>query len=129
MTVVDTSGVVDALLGTGAASEVEALLAEGSLAAPDHVVFETLAVLRRVVLRGGLPPERAAGAVDDLGDLSIELFAAMPLRSRAWEVHQNLTSADALFVALAEALDEPLATKDRGLSAAARDLGVATIDL
>jgi predicted nucleic acid-binding protein len=38
--------------------------------------------------------------------------------------------ADALFVALAERLEEPLATKDRGLAAAARSrAGVEVIDL
>jgi predicted nucleic acid-binding protein len=32
----------------------------------------------------------------------------------------NLTAADAFFVALAEQVDEPLATKDPGLALAAR---------
>jgi predicted nucleic acid-binding protein len=49
-------------------------------------------------------------------------------------LRHNLTVADALFVALfvalAERLEEPLATKDRGLAAAARSrAGVEVIDL
>lgn len=43
-----------------------------------------------------------------------------PLRSRAWELRDNLTAADAPFVALAEQLGEPLATKDQGLATTAR---------
>jgi predicted nucleic acid-binding protein len=57
----------------------------------------------------------------DLGDLSMELFPALPFRNRAFDLRLNLTAADALFVALAESLGEPIATKDRGLAAAARE--------
>ena len=120
MTVLDTSAVLDHLLGSGASSEVEALLAQGGpAAAPDLVVFEVLAVLRRAVARKELAERRAQSAVADLGDMALTLFPSMPLRTRAWELRRNLTAADALFVALAEALDEPLATKDGGLATAA----------
>jgi predicted nucleic acid-binding protein len=121
VTVLDTSAVLDFLLGDGGAPQVEAVLArERTAAAPDLLVFEVLAVLRRDVGRRALARDRARGAVDDLGDLPIELFASLPLRQRAWELREHLTAADALFVALAEQLGEPLATKDRGLAAAAR---------
>lgn len=124
MTVIDTSGVVDFLLADGVAGEVEELMRrEGELAAPDLLVFETLAVLRRETLRGRLAETRAAGAVLDLGDLPIELFPSLPQRERAWELRENLAAADALFVALAEELGEPLATKDLGLADAAAKHG------
>jgi len=120
VTVVDTSAVVDFLLGTGVARDVEALMSlESELAAPDLVVFEILAVLRREAHRGEVSEERAAAAVLDLGDLPIELFPSLPLRQRAWSLRGNLTAADGLFVALAEQLGEPLATKDGGLCAEA----------
>lgn len=93
--------------------------AETELAAPDLLIFEVLAVLRREALGGRLPGSRAAAAVSDLGDLGIELFPALPLRGRAWQLRPNLTAADALFVALAEELGEALATKDGVLAAAA----------
>jgi predicted nucleic acid-binding protein len=124
VTVIDTSGVVDFLLADGVAGEVEELMTrEGELAAPDLLVFETLAVLRRETLRGRLAETRAAGAVLDLGDLPIELFPSLPQRERAWELRENLAAADALFVALAEELGEPLATKDLGLADAAAKHG------
>lgn len=122
MTVLDTSAVIDFLLADGAAAEVGALLSdEGVAAAPDLLVFEVLAVLRRDVGRRAIEPKRARAAIDDLGDMPLELFGSLPLRGRAWELRQNLTAADALFVALTEQLDERLATKDLRLASAARD--------
>jgi predicted nucleic acid-binding protein len=131
VTVIDTSGVVDYLLGGEAAEAVSVLMAEqGSLAAPELVVFETLAVMRRAVLRGHLRIERAAGAVADLGDLPIELFPSLPLRADAWRLRDKLSIGDGLFVALARDLEEPLVTKDRALAAAARrHAGVEMIEL
>jgi predicted nucleic acid-binding protein len=119
VTVIDTSGVVDFLLGVGVAESVQALMDdEGELAAPDLLIFEVIAVIRRETLRGALGEGRASAAVADLGDLPIELFPSLPMRARVWSLHRNLTAADALFAALAEQLAEPLATKDRPLAAA-----------
>jgi predicted nucleic acid-binding protein len=131
VTVLDTSGAVDFLLGTGAAAQVEALIAsEGELAAPDVLVFEVIAVLRRMAFARELPQKRARAAVEDLGDLPLDLFPSLPLRERVWALRRNLTAADALFAALAEALDEPLATKDRALGASlARHTAVAVLEL
>lgn len=131
MTVLDSSAVIDYLVGDGVADEVEPLLAADiAPAAPDLLVFEVLAVLRRHVQRGAMDAERAESAIGDLGDLAVELFPTLALRDRAWELRENLAAADALFVALAERLDEPLATKDRGLIAAAkRHAEAETIEL
>lgn len=131
MTVLDCSVVVDYLLGTGAADEVEWILeTEGPAAAPDLLVFEVLAVLRRDVRRGVMDAGRASGAVEDLGDLWIDYFPTVALRERAWELRDNLTAADALYAALAERLGEALATKDRGLaSVASRQLRIETVEL
>jgi predicted nucleic acid-binding protein len=92
------------------------MASEGELAAPDLLVFEVLAVLRRATHRGTVAQNRASRAVEDLEDLPIELFPSLPLRNRAWALRRNLTAADALFAALAEQLDEPLATKDKALA-------------
>lgn len=118
MTVLDTSAAIDYLLGAGVGSQVEALLSAAPASAPDLLVFETLAVLRRAVGRRELTQTRAAAAVNDLGDMALDLFPTLPLRARAWELRRNMTAGDALFVALAEALDEPLATTDAGLAKA-----------
>jgi predicted nucleic acid-binding protein len=131
VTVLDTSGVVDFLLGVGAATQVQALMEqEVELAAPDLLVFEVLAVLRREVSRGGITDARAAAAISDLGDIQLMLFPTLALRERAWALRSNLTAADALFVALADHLHEPLATKDAPLARSARvHAGIEVIEL
>jgi len=122
VTVLDTSGAIDYLLASGVAHQVGALLSEnGPAAAPDLLVFEVLAVLRRDLGRGALTESRARGAIDDLGDLAVDLFPTLALRCRAFELRHNFTAADGLFVALAELLDEPLATKDQALAGAANE--------
>ena len=131
MTVLDTSAAIDYLLADGVAEQVGALLSDsGPAAAPDLLVFEVIAVLRRDVARGHLGEGRARGAIEDLGDLAVDLFPTLALRTRAFDLRQNLTAADALFVALAEQLDEPLATKDGSLAKAARKhTGIAVVQL
>ncbi len=133
MTVIDTTGVVDFLLGWRSAGEVERLLEEEKeLRAPDIVVFEVLSTLRRQVQRGLLPRERAQSALLDLEGVPVGLHPSLPLRLRAWELRENLTAADALFVALAEELREPLATKDAALAracASAASVEVEVIEL
>ena len=100
MTVLDTSGVVDFLLGTGVAATVQRLLEdEREVAAPDLLVMEVLAVLRREASRG-LTDERASGAVHDLGDVGLTLFPSLAVRDRAWELRRNFTIADALFISI-----------------------------
>jgi predicted nucleic acid-binding protein len=116
VTVIDTSGVVDLLIDGPASQSVAVLLArEREFAAPDILVFETLSAIRRGVRRGTLSESRAAAAIEDLAALPVRLFSSMPLRERVWQLRENLTPADGLFVALAERLGEPLATKDAAL--------------
>jgi predicted nucleic acid-binding protein len=121
VTVLDTSVVFDFLVSDDPPLGLEAILvAESEAAAPDLLVFEIVAALRRQVLSGGLDEPRAAAAVDDLGDVGVRLFPTLALRERAWSLRENLTAGDAMYVALAESLNEPLATRDRRVSAAAR---------
>ena len=122
MTVLDSSAAADYLLGSGVAAQVDTLLAEeGPAFAPDLLTFEVLSVMRRGVFRGDISEQRALGAVNDLGSVSIVLFPSLPLRSRAFALRHNLTVGDALFAALAELRDEPLMTKDRALARAAAE--------
>lgn len=121
MTVLDSSFVFDLLVSDVPPRHDDEAWDEGSeAAAPDLLVFEVLSALRRHVLVGSITPARAAAAVDDLGDLAVELFPTMVLRKRAWELRDNMTVGDALFVALAELLAEPLVTRDARLAKAAR---------
>lgn len=117
MSVIDSSAVVDVLIGEGVAPEATRIMgARSRVFAPDVLVFEVLAALRRLSLRGEIPADRAAGAVTDLGALPIRLVPSLGLRTRAWELRDAITAGDGLFVALAETLDQPLVTKDGALA-------------
>ena len=68
----------------------------------------------------------ANAAHEDLMQLNIELFSFEPFAERIWELRHNVTSYDAWYVALAEALRLPLATLDERLVKAKRtDLRVS----
>ena len=131
MTIVDSSVVLDLLLKEGVARQARDLLdREREAAAPDILVFEVIDALRREIARGAVAEKRATSAVADLGDLPLVLMPTLGLRERAWELRENITAADALFVALAEEVGEPLATKDEQLAQAARrHAGVEVVQL
>ena len=90
----------------------------GELAAPDLIDVETTAVLRKRWLAGDLSEERFATAIQDLQDLDLQRYPALPLMRRAYELRANVPSYDAAYVALAEALECELLTADRKLSKA-----------
>jgi hypothetical protein len=54
----------------------------------------------------------------DLSDLPMHRYPHDVLLPRIWELRHNLTAYDAVYVALAEALDAPLLTRDRRLATA-----------
>lgn len=117
--VVDASVLVAALVDSGRDGKwAEVTLAEGALAGPESVLAEACNVLRRHEQSGQLSRFEAAFAYVDLLELDMELFPFAPFAERVWELRENLTSYDAWYVALAEALDCPLATLDRKLSRA-----------
>jgi predicted nucleic acid-binding protein len=118
-TVVDASVLVKALLYAGTDGEwAEAIIASGSLHAPDLVLAETSNVLRRLELAKEISTAEANAAQEDLLQLNIELFSFQPFADRVWELRHNLTSYDACYVALAEALRLSLATFDERLAKA-----------
>jgi predicted nucleic acid-binding protein len=127
--VVDASVLTDFLLGRPAT--VVALLAaiddheHEPLHAPDLIEPETLNALRKLALTGAIDGSRASEAVADLEATRLVRYPHAPLRERVWELRHNLTSYDATYLALAEALDDPLLlTADGGLATqAAHALG------
>jgi predicted nucleic acid-binding protein len=89
------------------------------LIGPELLDLEVISVIRKAVIARLLDERRAAMALADLGDLDLERVSHLPLLKRIWALRANLTSYDAAYVALAEALAVPLVTADRRLSRAA----------
>ncbi len=118
MIVVDASAALEVLLRTPAAASVERLLfAPGqTLHAPHLIDIEVAQVLRRYAIKGQLSAARCREALADLADLPLAKYPHDFLLARIWELRDNLTAYDAAYVALAEALDAPLLTRDRRLA-------------
>jgi predicted nucleic acid-binding protein len=115
--VIDSSVVVAALVDSGPHGDwAEEVLAGGSLQAPQLVRAEATNIFRRLERAKLITTPEANAAQDDLMQLDIELFPFEPFVSRIWELHHNVTSYDAWYVAIAEALKLPLATLDEPLS-------------
>lgn len=88
------------------------------LAVPDLARIEVLSVLRRRLSAGDLEPEEADDAAQDLLDLPLVVYPTGPLLRRTWELRHNVSSYDACYVALAEALGCAVLTADGRLSRA-----------
>jgi predicted nucleic acid-binding protein len=115
--VIDASMVVAALADSGPDGRwAESLLTSDSLAAPHLLPVEAANILRRSALAGIISAEDASLAHADLLDLRAELFPYAPFAARIWALRENVTSYDAWYVAVAEALDAPLATLDSRLA-------------
>lgn len=95
-----------------------ALRGDRDIAAPDLVDVETVSVLRKRWLAKDLTARRFRTAIDDLTDLEILRHPVLPFLRRAYELRANVTPYDAVYVALAEALDCPLLTSDSRLASA-----------
>jgi predicted nucleic acid-binding protein len=117
--VVDASVIVAALVDSGVDGDWALdVLVGHALAAPHHMPIEAANILRRASLAGHITPDTAALAHGDLLALRVELFPYAPLAQRCWQLRENVTTYDAVYVALAEQLDVPLATLDQRLAAA-----------
>jgi len=116
MLIVDASCLYEVVADTDRAEQVRARLAADTDQAAPHVVdAEVLGIVRRDHLLGRLDATAARQAVEDLRDWPGERFGHRSLLERAWELRDNVRSWDALYVALAEALDATLITLDRRL--------------
>lgn len=120
MIVIDASVMVNVVAddgGDGALAR-DHVARSGDLHAPELVDVETVSALRKRWLVGDITDERFALALDDLEDLELARFPALPLMRRAYELRANVTAYDAAYVALAEVLGCPLLTADARLARA-----------
>ena len=86
--------------------------------APHLLDVEVLQVLRRLARDGDLAADAGSVLADDLAALAVARHPHHRLLPRAWALRDSLTAYDAMYVALAEALDCPLVTCDARLARA-----------
>jgi predicted nucleic acid-binding protein len=119
MSVVDASVLVEYLAG---GEHVEA--ARGAIRrerwvwAPDLVDAEVGNALRRQVRGKEIGVRKAGAALEDFLDMRLQRVPHRGLVERAWQLRDNVSFYDALYVALAEALGAPLLTLDARLARA-----------
>jgi predicted nucleic acid-binding protein len=109
----DASVVVAALVdrgGSGALARTR--LGRDSRHGPYLIDLEVASAIRGRVLGGKLDPEVAREAIADLTVLPVVRHDHRPLLSRVWELRDNVTCYDAVYLALAEAFGATLVTAD-----------------
>jgi predicted nucleic acid-binding protein len=113
--VLDSAAAADYLLRLEPnASWVESQLdaAQWRLHAPHLFDVEVAGSVRRLKVKGHLDDSAAADVLRDLRDLDVLRYPHSQLIDVAWELRENLTIQDGVFVALAQALRAPVVTTD-----------------
>ncbi len=117
--VCDASVVVALLLDSGPDGQWAAdQLSGADLFAPSLMPYECANIVRRHELANRVGADQAAQAHADLLELSVELWPYELLAGRVWQLRANLSSYDAAYVSLAEAIGAGLATLDRRIAQA-----------
>jgi predicted nucleic acid-binding protein len=116
--VLDASAAIELLRRSTIGLAVAARLGDEreDLHVPHLLDVEVSQGLRRLVRVGELTVSRAREAIEDLADLDTVRHSHEVLLQRVWHLRDNLTAYDAVYVALAEALDAPLLTLDARLA-------------
>lgn len=129
MAVVDASVVVELLRVDGSSRPVEARLAEEEhiLWAPHLIDAEVGNALRREVRLGRMDAEDAEKAIWEIKDLPLRLVEHENLVQVAWDLRDNFTFYDALYVALALMLGETLVTLDARMARSGLDLPIEVL--
>jgi len=129
MPVIDASVLVDFLSGEERAEGVEERVdaVEHTLWAPHLIDAEVGQALRRSVRLGKLTADAAGQALWEIDELPVERVEHEHLIHVAWGLRDNFSFYDALYVALALMLDEPLLTLDARLARSGIDLPIEVL--
>lgn len=112
--VVDASAVAAYLLGRGSEAERGGML--GDPHAPTLLDVEVTQTLRGLLRGAKIDLATAQRGREELAELALRRHPDGHLLRRAWELRDVCTVYDALYVALAEALEAPLVTRDARLA-------------
>ena len=113
MIVLEASAAVSALLNAGYA---RATLADEAVHVPHLIDSEIVSALRRQVGRGDLGADDGWTALAAWQRLGVVRHPVAGLLDRIWALRENVSSYDASYVALAEALGSAVLTADARLS-------------
>lgn len=123
MIIIESSAMVDALVGDPANPELLAAIADSELHAPSLIDYEVASALRGHALAGKLADAQFEDAAEDFSALQIERYPLSTMMRAVLDLRANYTVYDAAYVVLARALEAPLVTADAKLLEA-RKIGV-----
>lgn len=112
--VLDASSVVAYLLGEGSQAERRAVLDDAH--APGLLDVEVTQTLRGLLRASKVDLQAAELGREELAQVAVRRHPDARLLRRAWELRDVCTTYDALYVALTEALDATLVTRDARLA-------------
>lgn len=120
MIVLDASAVVELLLSTRTGHRVAERISDSGERphAPHLLAVEVAQTVRRFAARGHISHADGEEALGTLAQLRVTRWEHEPLLLRVWELRENVTAYDAVYVALSEVLDAPLLTTDARLARA-----------
>ena len=119
MIVIDASALLDVLLRLSPAGNIveeRVFEVNQTVHVPHLLDLEVTQVLRKRALNGLMAVPRCLRALDDLTNLRLLRYPHDFLLSRVWELRNNVSAYDAIYVALAEYLGAPLLTRDRRMA-------------
>ncbi len=117
MIVIDASAMIELLLATELGGQVgERVLSAHSRHVPHLLDVEVAQVLRRFVAADQMKVQRGREVLEDLAVFPLTRHAHTHLLERVFELRNNVSAYDAVYVALAEALGATLVTCDRALA-------------
>ena len=120
MIVIDASVLTEVLLHTASAAPIRSRLYRPgeTLHAPHLLEVEVAHAVRRLVFNMEVDETRGRRALEELALCPLRLYPHTQLLPRIWQLRSNLSAYDATYIALAEALDAPLLTRDERLARA-----------
>lgn len=125
---VDASAAVDLLVRSDAGERVRRFLTDTgaiTLMTVAHLDAEVLAALARLHRGDVLSPAEVNGLLDRLAAMAMRRLAITgSLLRAAWDLRDNVSARDALYVAAARAVQGELLTTDQRLARAVPDLAV-----
>ncbi len=116
--VIDASAAAEVLFRTSLGEQALEMIGGETLVAPELIDAEVLSFVRRKTLQGIVSPQRAAEAVEMLVEWRFTRLSHRPLLAAAFELRENLTAYDALYVVAAVAVDGQIVTADGPLARA-----------
>ncbi|MGL5828521.1 MAG: type II toxin-antitoxin system VapC family toxin [Angustibacter sp.] len=120
MIVIESSAVVDALVGKPANPELLAIIADSEMHAPALIDYEVASALRGHVLGGKLGRRKLQDAADDFTALAVNRYPLATMMRGVLALRDNFTVYDGAYVVLAQVLEMPLVTADSKLVEARR---------